>query len=172
MGETGVRYILTICLTFSKRLHFKSIRRKFACFTKCWGYFRSCILYIWVGFASNDFMGFAQLFILAPLLSCSFVYKWWMIHVVISKLLFCRNCTVQQSNTFSPRVHVLCGSCFPFIFGYFLSFPSHTFYLPFLRVELSCSQHLRSPDVSHKNFGNQYKSSLWNKYFYFLSRDV
>ena len=49
----------------------------------------------------------------------------------------------------------------------FLFFTSHNFYLPFLRVELSCCRLLRTPDVCDKNFGSQYKRSLWNKFFYF-----
>ena len=54
----------------------------------------------------------------------------------------------------------------------FLFFLSHTFSLLFLRLKLSCCSLLRSPDISHKNFSSQYKRSLWNKFFYFLSKDI
>ena len=54
----------------------------------------------------------------------------------------------------------------------FLFFLPNTFSLPFLRLKLSCCSLLRSPDISHKNFSSQYKRSLWNKLFYFLSKDI
>ena len=52
----------------------------------------------------------------------------------------------------------------------FLFFTSHNFYLPILRAELSCCRLLRTPDVCDKNFGSQYKRSLWNKFFYFFKQ--